>query len=215
MIVKEIKSTLNLNITIKRQTWHYTMVNFGINIITVFKTELINMLIIFKLCTQILFKIKDHDVYLKENHLYVIGLLITSYKNDNLLFLIKKFGSKLFLKSKIKNNEENSVNLKKKLQIQYFLKGLMKLKNLYKKNFGIKFKKKKKKLYIVLSNINYTKSSNRLVLHLEGKEEKRFYYVKTIYSDKKNNLFFTLHSKSLTQLLICARNFFYSRLKIY
>nr|UXY88125.1 hypothetical protein Cry52Nrm1_p101 [Cryptomonas curvata] len=130
MIVKEIKSTLNSIIAIKRQTWHYTMVNFGINIIRVFKTELINMLIIFKVCIQILIKIKGRDHYLKKNHLSVISFLITSYKKDNLLFLIKKFYSKLFLKSIIKNNEENSASLKKKLQIQYFLKFLMRLKNL-------------------------------------------------------------------------------------
>jgi hypothetical protein len=209
MIVKKIKSTLNSIIAIKRQTWYYTMVNFGINIIRVFKMELMNMLIIFKVCTQILFKINEHDDYLKKNHLSVISFLITNYKKDNLLFLIKNFYSKLFLKSKIKHNEENSASLKNKLQIKYFLKFLMKLKNLYKKNFGIKFKKKKRKLFVVYTNINHSKSSDRLILHLKKKKEKKSYYVKTIYSDKKNTLSFTLDSKSLTQLLIYTRNFFY------
>jgi hypothetical protein len=201
-MIKEIKNKLNSIITIKGQIWYYTIVNFGINILRNLKSEIINMLIFFKICTKILLKINEHYVHLKKNHSSVINCLKTSYKNDYLLFLIKKFCSNLFFKSKIKKNEENTIGLEKKFQIRYFLRFLMKLKNLYKKNFGIKFKKKKKKLFIVYSNIKYAISSNRVVVYLEKKKEKKLYYIKTIHSLKKNELFLTLHSKSLTQLLI-------------
>nr|UXY87626.1 hypothetical protein CcurKRNrm1_p096 [Cryptomonas curvata] len=139
MIFKKVNFLLNFITTIKKEMWYFMSINFEINTIRIFKIELKNIFTFFCLCCLSLVNIKKYQSYKNENRLLIFfARLLSEYKRNKILILIRNFHKNLYLKCFIKIKIENIIIAKKKKQIQKFLKKLIKVKNIYKKSIGLK-----------------------------------------------------------------------------
>ena len=207
MIKKKIIQLLIMNIDIKKQIWYYTKINLKINLLNILKNELIKMLIFFYKCFLKLIHIKIDKINKNQGDLYIINYYNQKYHKDDKLCLIKKFHKKLYLKSIVRVKIENLIKFQKKNEVQTFLIKLISIKNLYKKILRIKFKKKKKNLFIIYSTLDNSSILKKVFIHLQRTKIKKSYLIKKLYGQIINIAVHNLIFKNINHFFIYLLSF--------
>jgi hypothetical protein len=213
MILPPIKNIFNLIKAIKKETCLFLKIQLMINYYNSFRKEVKNIFIVFRYFCLRLVNLMISDIYRKGNYFFFIKCekhKSSNLKRYNLSLTIVNFVSLLYIKTQKKINNENLFNQIIIKKFQCSLKNLKKLKNLYRKNFGIKFKKKNKILFIFYSNTNSKNSYKNIIFFLKKDIFNKFFAIRTMFLNKKNNKPVIFKSKSLTLLLIYLRELFES-----